>query len=44
MSMFYARTMTVPDEAQIWIGKNKFKGDRLILGERKLIVDLEVWF
>ena len=58
VDMFYARFVTIPDDAQVWteVGERsspitgkciaitkKFKADRLILGDRQQIVDLEVW-
>jgi hypothetical protein len=41
--MYYAREVTVPDDAQVWVEKYKFKSDCLILGDRVPIVDLLVW-
>ena len=41
--MFYARLVTIPDDAKVWIEKDKFKTDRLILGDRVKIGDLTVW-
>ena len=42
-SMIYARLVTIPDDARIYIETDKFKADRLILGERQKIGDLEQW-
>ena len=41
--MFYVRFVTIPDDALVWIERDKFKADRLILVERLEIGDLEVW-
>ena len=40
--MFYARFVTIPDQARVWIESNQFKADHLILGERQWIGDLEI--
>ena len=41
--MFYVRSVRIPDDAEVWIEKNKFKADRVILGDRKKICNLEVF-
>ena len=41
--MFYVRSVTIPDDAQVWVETNKFKTDRMILGERMEIGRLEMW-
>ena len=39
----FVRFVTIPDDALIYTEKNKFKADRLILGNRMKIGDLKVW-
>jgi hypothetical protein len=41
--MFYARVVTVPMDARVWIEEDKFKADRFILGDHVVIGDLDVW-
>ena len=41
--MIYVRWVTIPDDGLIWVEEDKFKADRLILSERRKIVDLEEW-
>src|SRR5437660_10212848 len=41
--MIYAREVTIPEDSQVYIEEAKFKIDKIILGERKLISDLEEW-
>ena len=41
--MVYARLVTIPDDAQIYIEGNKFKADKIILSERQEIGNLEEW-
>ena len=41
--MVYVRLVRIPDDAWICIGADKFKADRLILGDRQKIGDLEEW-
>jgi hypothetical protein len=41
--MFYVRFVTLPNDAQVWIEKDKFKADRLILSDRVKIADLDIW-
>ena len=41
--MIYARVVTIPDDALVWVEREKFKADRIILSERQKIVDLEQW-
>ena len=42
-SMIYSRLVTIPDDAQVWVEKDKFKADKIILGERQEISDLAIW-
>jgi hypothetical protein len=42
-TMFYVRSVTIPDDAQVLVEKDKCKADRLILGDRIPIDDLDVW-
>ena len=42
-TMVYVRSVTIPDDAQVYIEYNKFKADRMILSDRQQIVDLEEW-
>ena len=41
--MIYVRLVTIPNDAQVWIETNQFKTDRVILGDRQIISDLDVW-
>ncbi len=41
--MFYVRSVIIPDDSLIYIERNKFKTDQLILGEKKPIADLDIW-
>ena len=41
--MVYVRWVTIPDDALIWVEKNKFKADMVILSERQKIGDLKEW-
>ena len=41
--MIYARLVTIPHDALVWVELDKFKADRLILGQRQKICDLEEW-
>ena len=41
--MIYAKLVTIPDDALVWVELDKFKADRLILGERQKIANLEEW-
>ncbi len=42
-SMIYVRSVIIPDDALVWIEEDKFKTDRLILGEKMLIEDMDIW-
>lgn len=41
--MMYARLVTIHDSSQVWVESNKFKADKIILGDRQLISDLDIW-
>ena len=41
--MYYARLVSIPEDAQVYEEYDKFKADRLVLGERRRIEELEVW-
>ncbi len=41
--MFYIRKVIIPGNALVYIKKNKFKSDRLILDDRDIIIDLYIW-
>ena len=41
--MYYARVVSIPNSARVYREKNKWKADRLILGERKKIEELKIW-
>ena len=41
--MVFVRSVTIPDDALIYIEKFKYKTDKMILGERVKIGDLDVW-
>ena len=41
--MYYARAVSIPNSAQVYREWNKWKADRLILGEREKIGELEIW-
>ena len=41
--MCYMRLVTIPDDAQVYKEEDKFKADKLILGERQEISELEIW-
>lgn len=42
-SMIYYRLVTIPYDALVWVERDKFKANRIILGERHQISDLEEW-
>jgi hypothetical protein len=42
--MYYARFVTIPDDALVWTEGDKFKADQMSLSDRVLIGDLEVWW
>ena len=41
--MYYMRSVRIPDDARVYEEKNKWKADRIILGERIPISELEIW-
>ncbi len=41
--MFYIRLVTIPEDAFVWVENDKFKADQLILSDRQLISDLDIW-
>ena len=41
--MVYARCVSIPEDAQVYEEGNKFKANKLMLGERQKIAELEIW-
>ena len=41
--MYYARYVSIPDDAQVYEEEDKWKADSLVLGEREEISKLRVW-
>ena len=41
--MVYARFVSIPEDAQVYEEGNKFKANKLMLGERQKIAELEIW-
>ena len=41
--MYYARLVSIPDDAWVYEEEDKWKADRLVLGERQTIGELEIW-
>ena len=41
--MYYARVVSIPDDAQVYEEEDKWKADKLVLGERRTIAELEIW-
>ena len=41
--MVFVRWVTIPNDAQIYIESDKFKADKIILGDRQQIADLQEW-
>jgi hypothetical protein len=41
--MIYCRYVTITDDAQVYVEKDKFKADKFILSERIKVEDIDVW-
>ena len=41
--MYYARLVSIPDDARVYEEEDKWKADRMILGERRKIEEVEIW-
>ncbi len=39
----YIQFVTIPNDAMIYVEKNLFTSDRLILSDRHLMADLDIW-